>query len=89
MDKYGDFRERSRIIRNDQQCLMKFKLPRIKQRSSKLTNESVPVDSNRCDSLLPPDCCHSLKTKNNLSFVLNKSEREKLEKLIEAEVMSI
>jgi hypothetical protein len=92
LNKYGDFRERSRIIRNDQQCFMKFRLPRIKQQSSNSTSKSVFVGSNRkspkkCDSLLPPDCCQLAIIKNDLSFLLNKSDREKLEKLIESEVM--
>ncbi len=94
MIKYGDFRERLQIIRNDQQCFMQFQLPHIKQHSFNVRRQSLSsikksiVGSNRkCDPLLPSECCHLSITKNNRSFALNKTDLEKLEKLIEAEVI--
>lgn len=86
MTKYGDFRERLQLIRNDQQCFKQFQLPRIKQQSM--------IDSNRnlkkkCDPLLPSECCHSSIMKNNRSFPLNKTDLDKLKELIEDEVAKI
>jgi hypothetical protein len=96
--KYGDFRERLQIIRNDHQCFMQFQLPRLKQQSSNvhvqststvkkpLFNGSNRILHKKCDPLLPSECCHSSITKNNRSFVLNKTD---LDKIIEAEVIKI
>jgi len=89
--KYGDFRERLQIIRNDHQCFMQFQLPRLKQQSTSSVKKPLVNGSNRilhkkCDLLLPSECCHSSITKNNRSFVLNKTD---LDKIIEAEVIKI
>ncbi len=98
MTKYGDFRERLQIIRNDHQCFMQFQLPRIKQQSLNVRGQSTSsvkkllADGNNrkshknCDPLLPSECCHSSIIKNNRSFTLNTTDLDKLEKLIEAEV---
>ncbi|UJR26721.1 hypothetical protein I4U23_008036 [Adineta vaga] len=91
--KYGDFRERLQIIQKDQQCFTQFQLPRIRQKSSNVHNRSsIPlktstvkninrsINQRKCNSLLPIECCRN----DHLSFLSNSTDREKLEKLMQA-----
>jgi len=80
---------------------MQFQLSRFKQQSLNVRGQSTSSVKNlladgsngkshkKCDPLLPSECCHSSITKTNRSFTLNKTDLDKLEKLIEAEVIKI
>ncbi len=92
MAKYGDFRERLQIIRNDHQC---FILPRLRQPSLNVHDQSLTsmntsvVDRKfykKCNPILPSKCCHPSMINNNLSFTLTQTNLDQLEKLIQAEV---
>lgn len=73
-------------IRDDQERIMRFKLPRIEQRSRK-NNSNLNLSKKnlhkKCDPLLPKPCCQ-LK---NLSFGINRMNFDELEKLMQAEVI--
>lgn len=99
--KYGDIHERLQTIKNEHQNIKDYQLPRLQ---SKLLNIHIQpstsmkksvADSNnwkfhdKCDPSLPLEDCFSSKAKPHFPIALSQIDLNELEKLMQAEVVSI